>query len=673
MPTKLRSLSLSAGAFSPGPAVWGLVAALVLMLGLGVWFAGQAIAVARQDAEMRKATVAAMSLSDLVAATTAGARAATGADPTPDRLSAMVDVWRSGDDGVLQARIVRRADGFLLASTDRADAAAGPLPRRLVRAEKRLFDLAYSLAGNIDSNVAENLARLAEVDITAAGPDFLRVTAPVVLADGTIWGVVQVDRTRKDATESAGLILGLGLGMLAVGLMAGLARAGAGLAVSRPVLYRWAGFIAAAALLILTALVFTRVELTTVADARLAQVGEVGEVQARLAAAARQVAAIAGAPLSGTAWDVDSFRRPIGQIGVDGTVDAAAVEQGIAAVQAALTIQLRITLVLALGLLAFIALGGAARLAATVREHRTAYGYVMPAMLGMLVLVFFPFTYGLILSFTDRTLVNQSVPLTDLWVGFANYVRILADVDVLRWTPDGVAVNYESFYWTLFITVCWTVANVAIGVTIGLILALALNTEGLRGKTIYRVLLILPWAIPNYITALTWKGMFHPQFGVINQVIVMVGGEPVQWFDGVFTSFMTGVVTNGWLSFPFMMVIILGALAAIPSDMYEAAKLDGASRWQQFRMITLPLLKPALIPAVILSVVWTFNMFNVIYLVSGGEPGGANEILITKAYKLAFERYQYAYAAAYSMVIFLILLAYGIFQNRATKATEAVN
>lgn len=159
---------------------------------------------------------------------------------------------------------------------------------------------------------------------------------------------------------------------------------------------------------------------------------------------------------------------------------------------------------------------------------------------------------------------------------------------------------------------------------------------------------------------------------MINQAIVLFGGEPVQWFDGVFTSFLTGLVTNGWLSFPFMMVIVLGALAAIPQDMYEAARLDGASRWQQFRMITLPMLKPALIPAIILSVVWTFNMFNVIYLVSAGEPGGANEILITKAYKLAFERYQYAYAAAYSMVIFLILFAYGLVQNRATRATEAV-
>ena len=130
----------------------------------------------------------------------------------------------------------------------------------------------------------------------------------------------------------------------------------------------------------------------------------------------------------------------------------------------------------------------------------------------------------------------------------------------------------------------WTISNVTIGVTVGFLLAMALNTEGLKGKAIYRVLLILPWAIPNYITALVWRGMFHPQFGVINQVLQMFGMEPVAWFDGVFSSFITGLATNGWLSFPFMMVVILGALQSIPKDMYEAAEVEGANRWQRLAL-----------------------------------------------------------------------------------------
>jgi arabinogalactan oligomer/maltooligosaccharide transport system permease protein len=145
----------------------------------------------------------------------------------------------------------------------------------------------------------------------------------------------------------------------------------------------------------------------------------------------------------------------------------------------------------------------------------------------------------------------------------------------------------------------------------------------------------------------------------------------VSWFDRPATSFLTALVTNGWLSFPFMMVVSLGALQSISADLYEAARVDGATRWQQFKAITLPSLKPALVPAVIISVVWTFNMFNIIYLVTGGEPSSSTEILVTQAYKFAFERYRYGYAAAYSTVIFGILLVYGVIQTRVSKATEA--
>jgi arabinogalactan oligomer/maltooligosaccharide transport system permease protein len=178
--------------------------------------------------------------------------------------------------------------------------------------------------------------------------------------------------------------------------------------------------------------------------------------------------------------------------------------------------------------------------------------------------------------------------------------------------------------------------------------------------------------VPNYITALIWKGMFHRQFGVINQVLQLVGLSPVSWFEHPLTSFAAVVATNGWLSFPFMMVVSLGALQSISADLYEAARVDGATRWQQFTSITLPSLKPALIPAIILSVVWTFNMFNIIYLVSAGEPAHSTEILITQANKLAFEQYRYGYAAAYSIIIFAILLIYGVVQNRMTRATESI-
>ena len=150
-----------------------------------------------------------------------------------------------------------------------------------------------------------------------------------------------------------------------------------------------------------------------------------------------------------------------------------------------------------------------------------------------------------------------------------------SDFDVVRSADDGSSsINFQNFYWTLGFTILWTISNVFIGTTLGLILALILNVKELKLKPLYRIILILPWAVPNYITALIWKGMFHKQFGVINQVIQIGGGEPVSWFDAWYTSFFAVLMTNGWLSFPFMMVIALGALQSIPGDLYEELSAD---------------------------------------------------------------------------------------------------
>ena len=377
-------------------------------------------------------------------------------------------------------------------------------------------------------------------------------------------------------------------------------------------------------------------------------------------------------PLTASRWDLDVYRHPRGLLLESGAIEASRV-QAAAGSSAAAAFRSAVMLgVVALGLYLLAALGVLARFWAGFRRHRHAYAYAAPAMIGMILLVFFPFLYGVILAFTDATIYNSNQPVTEIWVGLRNFVDILGNFEVSKQTAAGTVIDYQNFYWTLGFTIVWTVSNVTVGVTVGLFLALILNTKRLALRPIYRVLLILPWAMPNYITALIWRGMFHQQFGVANQLIQIFGGEPIAWFENVGTSFLTVLATNGWLSFPFMMVISLGALQSIPAELYEAARVDGATRWQQFRAITLPSLKPALVPAVILSVIWTFNMFNVIYLVTGGEPAHGTELLITQAFKFAFEQYRYGYAAAYSCVIFLILLTYGLWQNRVTRATEGI-
>ena len=393
--------------------------------------------------------------------------------------------------------------------------------------------------------------------------------------------------------------------------------------------------------------------------------------QATVTQAVAAAQGLSGAAPSPGSWDVDDFRQPLGLLTPDGSVNAQRLAQAVGGAARELRRTLLAAGALALALLLLVGLGAFNVVGRTLRRNRQAYVYIAPAIVGMLVLVFFPFTYGVTLSFTDSNLYNTSKAISEIWIGLRNYADILGDFAFIKRGDGGSFVNYLNFYWTLLFTIIWTVCNVTIGVVSGLILALVLNTRALALRPIYRVVLILPWAMPNYITALIWKGMFHQQFGVINQVIQVLGFPAVSWFDHPASSFITALATNGWLSFPFMMVVSLGALQSIPADLYEAARVDGATRWQQFKAITLPSLRPALVPAVIISVVWTFNMFNIIYLVTGGEPGSSTEILVTQAYKFAFERYRYGYAAAYSTVIFGILLVYGTIQNRVSRATEA--
>ncbi|MBS1151213.1 MAG: putative sugar transporter permease/periplasmic sugar-binding protein [Myxococcaceae bacterium] len=285
--------------------------------------------------------------------------------------------------------------------------------------------------------------------------------------------------------------------------------------------------------------------------------------------------------------------------------------------------------------------------------------YVAPAAAGLLVLVIIPFAVGISLSLFHHDAGTYR------FVGLANFFDILAS--------RGYSITEPlSFYFTLVVTLLWTGVNVVLHVSVGLALALLLKSPLLRLRGVFRVLLIIPWAVPNYITALMWKGMFHRQFGAVNALLDALGIEPVSWFTHFATSFAANVITNTWLGFPFMMVVSLGALQSIPQDLYEAAEVDGASKWTQFRHITLPLLRPALLPAIILGSVWTFNMFNVIYLVSGGEPGGATDILVSEAFRWAFQRNeQYGFAAAYSVLIFFVLLGWSSITRRISREEAA--
>lgn len=631
-------------------AVLGLGISILLALALSTWVFRAEESDLRQQHRQRLAVMHANALALAVAN--------TNAEETGRRVR---DIQK------LNPRIesVIIVGGMQLVASTRAEDGA---PRQLRREEKALFDLSNQIRTARETNRGEEVVRKKTTQIDEKTIGHIVVTVPY-LSDGQFAGILQMkfNMSGTDIFNPAPDSFTLPVLLLLAALLAGsLLRMNTERKVDFAKLF-------ALGMFLVIALSYQHQRLARL-EQTVAQANQA--IAANYLATAEQYDRLGYLALvrdssSVNLWDTDHYQRPLGLIAGGGSISLATQTAYFDKRSGFLKRLLwSINLLGAAVLLMFI-YGYAARTFTALKEHADAYTYVAPAMIGMLVLVFFPFAYGITLSFTDTTLFNEFLPFQDRLIGWDNFKAILGDVNLYERTPEGIIWNYQNFYWTLLVTVIWTASNVTIGVTVGFLLAMALNTEGLRGKAIYRVLLILPWAIPNYITALVWRGMFHPQFGVINQVLQMFGMQPVAWFDGVISSFLTGLATNGWLSFPFMMVVILGALQSIPREMYEAAEVEGASRWQRLRYITLPLLKPTLIPAIVLSVVWTFNMFNIIFLVSGGEPGGANEILITKAYKIAFENYQYAYAAAYSTVIFMILLVYGIFQTRITKATES--
>jgi arabinogalactan oligomer/maltooligosaccharide transport system permease protein len=620
------------------------------------------------DARQRDVIMHGMALADIV-----GGIEAAGARESAPKLNALLTSWQSKFPDVSKLRVLRLSGAQLLASTHPADVAVRALPRRLAREEKEIFDLAKELSAAVETNRDEGVSRKRQILLDPVGTDSVNISLPYFTSkDGKVAGLVQFTKRVEPVEANKGLV-GAIIALAVVAVLAYVACAVLG-PRSPPESRPWLLTLVVALIFSLVFFVYARgassdaTELSATVTDNIASAYSVIRDQA--ASIGGRYGLVVGSATENR-WDTDEYQRPYEVIDAAGVVIPAALNELTASRAKPFIRGLWGNWVAGLLLLGFLGLGFGRQVRRTISEHRHAYLYVTPAIFGMLVLVFFPFFYGIALSFTDQTIFTINEPITEVFAGFKNFVDILGDVNVANRTAQGWVFNYSNFYWTLFITICWTISNVAIGLSVGMALALALNTKGLRFRSVYRVLLILPWAIPNYITALIWKGMFHPQFGVINQAIQIFGGSPIAWFDGVFSSFMTGLATNGWLSFPFMMVVVLGALQSISQDMYEAATVEGASRWQQFRYITLPSLKPTVIPAVIISVVWTFNMFNVIYLVSGGAPAGANEILITEAYKIAFEKYQIGYSAAYSVVIFLILLTYGVFQTKMTKATEA--
>ena len=279
----------------------------------------------------------------------------------------------------------------------------------------------------------------------------------------------------------------------------------------------------------------------------------------------------------------------------------------------------------------------------------TTLAYLSPMIIGVSLISLFPILYNLFISITNQNLYHFRHYHV---IGLGNYQKLLGTLDA-----DFFIVLARTF---LFVAIC-----IPLFLAVGMLTALAVNHPAVRFKALWRVLLIVPWAVPSYITALVWKFFFNGEFGTFNQLYRLVAGPQagLPWLTDPNWAFGSIVFCNLWMSYPFFMVVILGALQSIPSELYDAAAVDGAGGWNKFWRITLPLLRPAILPATVLSAILTFNTLNTAYLITLGGPfisaakPGATEFVMVYAFREAFQLFNFGYIASFAVVIFAMLFA----------------
>lgn len=294
------------------------------------------------------------------------------------------------------------------------------------------------------------------------------------------------------------------------------------------------------------------------------------------------------------------------------------------------------------------------------------YLMISPGFFLLIFVVIFPIIFVLLLAFTNYDLYHSPPANLVDWVGIQNFKDIFT-LDVWR----------STFFSVLTWTIVWTFGATTLQVALGIFLAILINQKDLKGKVLFRTIMILPWAVPSFITILIFSGMFNDTFGVINRVILpMIGMDAIPWMTNETFTRIALIMIQSWLGFPFIFAMTTGILQSIPEELYEAADVDGASVFQKFFSITLPLVLYATAPILITQYTFNFNNFNVIFLFNGGGPAlpsqnaGGTDILISWIYSLTMTSAQYGKAAAITMILSIIVITVALWQFRRTKSFQ---
>lgn len=285
------------------------------------------------------------------------------------------------------------------------------------------------------------------------------------------------------------------------------------------------------------------------------------------------------------------------------------------------------------------------------RSQLTPYLFIAPNMALFSVFVFFPLLYAFYISLREWSLID-----TPRYIGLENYARLAHDA---------------LFWQSLSNTAVYSIATVPMSLAIGLVLAIALNRD-LLGRTLLRSVFFLPVVISNVATAVIAAWLFNDNYGVINTLLQHVGIGPVAWLSSPRWALFSLIVTSLWVRVGFCMVVYLAALQSISPTYYDAAQMDGASRWQQFRFVTWPLLRPATFLLLILGVIHSFQVFDLIYVMTGGGPGFSTTMIVQYIYQAAFVSAEMGYASAMGMVLFVMILIFTLLQWRVNRRVEDV-
>ncbi|HHY46907.1 MAG TPA: sugar ABC transporter permease [Firmicutes bacterium] len=288
------------------------------------------------------------------------------------------------------------------------------------------------------------------------------------------------------------------------------------------------------------------------------------------------------------------------------------------------------------------------------RKHRIGYLLILPSCLFVLGFIIIPLFEGISLSLTTEEFGGRGA----VFAGAANYVSLFR--------------SDAAFWQAMLRTLVWAIATVAIVYCTGLALSTLLNQD-IRGRAIFRSLLLIPWVIPNIVVASIWRWMYHDQFGFINSALTGLGliSQPIQWLSDPTLAFISVIMVFVWKYTPFMTITLLAGMQSISHDYYEAAQIDGASSFQSFLYVTLPLLKPVSITSTLLLSIWAFNHFDILYVLTGGGPSKATTLLSIEIYNRAFFSLDIGYAAAMGCVMLLGLLGFAVLYLKSYAQTAA--